>query len=167
MITPPTEAYEFPSLAMEAGKIVAQEQFLESQGVKYLWDAKAVPLDVDESTITHLDCSGFSRLVIFHALGQPSDYSFPDGSVTQREWCTAHGFKTSEVVDGELKDGAIRIAFWPETSAHAGHVMLLPGDGYTCECDGEQGVGRRLWSPSEYPFMGECLLFVLTPPTVV
>lgn len=80
----PTGAYEFPSLQLDPAKIVAQERFLEGQGVSYLMGAKAVPLDIDESQIKQLDCSGFSRLVLFHALGQPTDFLFPDGRWRQK-----------------------------------------------------------------------------------
>ena len=161
-IVAPTDAYPYPSLAMDPDKVVAQTQYLIDQGVTYKMGAKAEPLGVDESTIEQLDCSGFARLVVFHATKAAGEaVEMPDGSANQHAWCDQQGFKVSDFDAGHLQDNAIRIAFLsPADGGGVGHVMLIV-NGLTCESHGSKGADRRAWGSSG--FMQKCSVYVLTP----
>ena len=176
MIEAPTARYEYPWLDMDPGKIVSLLKSLQSAGFRYesgpgvgkINPLSDQALDVPPSART-IDCSGFTRWAIYHALGQPEDFDFPDGSVNQHSWVDAKGFKASDYASGTLEDGAIRIAFLsPEDAVQAGmspnerHVMLLV-NGYTCESHGGHGPDQRAWGSQ--PWMKFTQIYCLTPPT--
>lgn len=164
-ILPASDGYAWPSLALDPNKIVALTESLMGE-VVYGLGAKIHPLStMDPGDVGAVDCSGFVRWALFHALGQPEDFDFPDGSVQQHEWVGLKGFKETVFEAGELDDGAVRIAFLDprDTSEHIGHVMLITG-GKTCESHGGVGPDRRDWG--SVGWMRRCSVYVLTPPKV-
>lgn len=162
IIQPPSDSFAFPSLAVEPAKIVELTESLTNPQVVYGLGAKVEPLSRQAPTITKVDCSGFVRWCLFHALGQPAAYTLPDGSVNQHEWVSANGFKSSSVSAGNLSDNAVRIAFLsPEQAGGIGHVVLIV-NGFTCESHGHKGVDRRAWG--SLSFMNEMAVFCLSTP---
>lgn len=97
-----------------------------------------------------LDCSGFMRELWYYASNRQV---IPDGSANQREW--ARGRVGREILrehPGSLYSkacknrGALLLCFIDAVDrVHAGHVWMVLG-GYTMECYGGHGVGRRLWN---------------------
>ena len=161
IVTPPTADYGWPSIQVDPAKLLALTESLERVPVTYRMDAKADPLSLQAGGFTELDCSGFSRWCLFHALGQPDPYDFPDGSVQQHEWVKAQGLKESSYSSAEFSDGVVRIAFLtPEDGGGVGHVVLIC-NGRTMESHGGVGVGQRDWDAEKYPFMSLMQVFVL------
>ena len=175
-INPPTGDYTWSSIEIEPGKIIALTQSLMDDGVSYGYDYKAHPIGVQApgfvgySDAKHtfgksVDCSGFVRWAIYHATGGVAGNGLliPDGSVNQHEWVEQNGFKESDPSDAGDADGRVRISFLaPSHSPDGiGHVMLLPGDGSTCESHGGKGPDRRVWGSMN--FMNSCVTYVLDP----
>jgi hypothetical protein len=166
-VTPPSADFPFPALPIDGNKIKALCESLEAVGITYGLGSKIEPLSLQASDlagagITSCDCSGFVRWAIFHALGQPNDYNFDDGSVTQHEQVQNVGFKQSSYQDALGDDGYVRIAFLtPEDGGGVGHVLLI-FDGNTYESHGHKGPDSRVWGLE--PFMAEMEVYVLSGP---
>jgi len=167
-IIPPSESYPYPSLALDPAKIAALTESLMNAGFAYGLGAKIEPLsdqaeDVPQSQ-RKVDCSGFVRWAIYHALGCPTDYDVPDGSYNEHhQWADGVGFKTSDYAAGFLSDNAVRIAFLEPSQSpeNIGHVLLLI-NGATCESHGSHGPDMRHWGALS--FMRDMSLYVLSPP---
>jgi hypothetical protein len=166
VILPPSSGFPYPSLALDAIRLVACVARCRAAAVGYGLGAKAAAGDSEPGArgFLRIDCSGF----VGWTLCQATAGRFPDllgrGSVEQHDWIAAHGFKTSSVPAGPLHDGAVRIAFLsPAAGGGIGHVMLLL-DGQTIESHGGVGPDRRAWDVAQHPFMAHCALYVLTPP---
>lgn len=158
----PSEAFPFPTLPVSLPRLLEVTQTMISHGTSYKLGAKAASLTMAPGNIGRIDCSGYVRYALFQASG----LRLPDGSVVQHDWIKEQGFKKSSVDAGKLADGALRIAFLsPAAGGGVGHVMLIFG-ARTLESHGGVGVSRRAWNPDQYPFMGRCSVYVLTPPTV-
>ena len=56
--------------------------------VRYGLGRKAPSLSADSNTITHIDCSGFVRFVLYRA--SSGTLALPDGSWVQQQWCEKH-----------------------------------------------------------------------------
>lgn len=110
--------------------------------ISYRLGAKA-RLDAEPSTITHLDCSGFVRYLLYQA----SDKSLllPDGSWIQREWCQKQKLEPVNYATAAECDGWLRIAFIDPKPNKAGHVWLIR-NGQTLESHGRRiGPNQRPW----------------------
>ena len=163
-VIPSTAQYPWVQLRMSAAKIVALTESLMTSGVTYGLGAKISPLSLQAPQVKEVDCSGFVRWAIFHALAQPADFDMPDGSWDEHHlWVDRLGFKPSTWVDAHDRDNAVRIAFLePSDSPEGvGHVMLVV-NGSTCESHGHHGPDMRAWGSQ--PFMSKCSVYVLTAP---
>jgi hypothetical protein len=167
-LNPATEDFPFPTMPVTADKIVALTESLIAVNLSYGLGAKIEPLSLQASELVAngigaVDCSGFTRWALFHALGQPADFGYPDGSVQQHEWIAAQGFKVSSVADGGDNDGVVRVFFLtPEASGEGvGHTGLIV-DGSTCESHGHHGPDRRDWGSEGW--MAKCEVYVLALP---
>jgi len=152
---------------MNAEPIVAFTLALKANGVKYGLGSKAKSLNAkpseyrDQNGGKAIDCSGFVRYLLHFVFA----LDIPDGSVNQRDWIKANGFKKCAPSDVGNKDGAVRIAFLPPIPGvrKVGHVMLVV-NGETCESHGGKGPNMRAWNPDKYHFMHDCVTYVLCPP---
>lgn len=120
--------------------------------ISYGMGAKAKSLDLEPSQIKSIDCSGFTRYLIYKASG--GQIKMVDGSDEQRDWCKKHGLRSQKYSEvAGLSDGCLRIAFIPRTYKNGksvppyGHVWLVM-DGQTIESRGGKGPSRRSWSSS-------------------
>jgi hypothetical protein len=111
---------------------------------------------------TQVDCSGFVRQAL--RLGTTPALAFPDGSVNQHDWASAHGFAKSTPTAALQSDGFVRIAFLrPEdTSSHIGHVVLITG-AKTLESHGGVGPDSRTWTATGW--QASTLVYVLARDT--
>ena len=163
----PTAEFPYPTLPIAADKLDALMDSLVGAHLDYQMGGKGDPLSLQaeefsDHGITGLDCSGLVRWIIFHAMDQPSDFNFADGSAEQHEQIQAVGFKPSQNSDGLNHDGVIRIAFLtPEDGGVVGHVLLIHG-GATAESYGGRGPGFRTWGAEG--FMQKMHLYVLALP---
>jgi hypothetical protein len=163
-VQPPTESFPYPTLAIDGGKIAALVLSLEAAGLSYGLGSKIEPLslqasDLAAAEITSVDCSGCVRWAIFHALGQPADFNFADGSVQQHEQVLAVGFKQSEYNAGFELDDHVRIGFLtPEDRGGVGHVVII-WNANTYESHGHKGPDSRVWGTE--PWMEKMHIFVL------
>ena len=167
-IVPPSAEFAYPTLPITAAKVAALADSLIGARLHYGLGAK-IPLhlqaqDLAAHGITACDCSAESRWLLFHALGQPADFDFPDGSVQQHEYIAAKGFKKSTYEDATNHDGVIRIAFLEPNGSEPGHVLLVDGQGRTCESHGGVGPSHRVWDADQHGFMREMAVFALALP---
>lgn len=119
-----------------------------SSDVQYKLGAKANSLSDKPGDFLSIDCSGFVGWILGNANNGPSGYKdlYKKGSVQQREWFEACGFKKSTVSAGLLFDGILRIAFLsPKDGGGVGHVALIL-NGKTIESYGGVGPDRRKWT---------------------
>ena len=86
------------------------------------------------------DCSGYVRWML-HQLG----VHCPDGSWYQQDWCKQRGFKSTTYSNARLSDDRLRLAFINTAPGKVGHVWFII-NGYTIECYGGHGTGRRPWN---------------------
>jgi cell wall-associated NlpC family hydrolase len=135
---------------------------LERRGVKYGYGAKADDkqtnprstgqLSTPPDTIDQIDCSGFSRYILYQTAG----WRIPDGSQNQREWCENNQLvklATYADVNDDVGGEALYIAFikpYTNGCGSIGHVWFVykPGDGQgaeTFESHGGVGVDSRKW----------------------
>ena len=119
--------------------------------VSYGYGSK-VPLDAEPSQIKKIDCSGFSRWLIYQATD--GLVTMVEGSDEQHAWCKKQKLtKQNYFQTAALSDGQLRIAFIPRVYgeggkvAKAGHVWLVL-DGQTIESHGGKGPSRRAWNHS-------------------
>ena len=163
-VTAPTDAFPYPTLAIDGQKIADLTKSLEDAQISYGLGSKIEPLslqgpDLLGAGISSVDCSGFVRWAIFHALGQPEDFNFQDGSAQQHEQVQAVGFKPSTYDDALVTDGHVRIGFLtPEDGGGVGHVVLI-WDGNTYESHGGKGPDSRIWGSCGW--MAKMFVFVL------
>jgi len=136
---------------------------LERRGVTYGYGAKADDksanprstgqLSTPPDTIDQIDCSGFTRYILFQAAG----WRVPDGSQDQRQWFEDNGFtklSSYSVVNNGVGAEALYIAFIkPNTNGcgSVGHVWFVykPNDNTdaeTFESHGGIGVDSRRWN---------------------
>ena len=153
------------TLTLDAQKVVDLSDSMVAEHLPYKLGGKIDPLslqafEVHEHGIAGVDCSGFVRWLLYHALGQPPVFGLPDGSVQQHEWVQAQGFTPCDAKDGHLLDDVTRIAFLPPeaTTEGIGHVLITL-NGVTHESYGHHGPGSREWGSEA--FMGHMVLFVL------
>src|SRR5262245_61608512 len=110
--------------------------------IEYSMGAKARPLTADPADIKVIDCSGFTRYLIYRATD--GQVNMPDGSDEQNAWCKRRSLRSEKYMHvAGLKDGNLRIAFIPREYkdgklARAGHVWLVM-DGKTLESHGSRG----------------------------
>lgn len=115
--------------------------------VKYRLGAKCA-LDADSATITHIDCSGFSRWILYRA--SDGAIKMPDGSQAQLEWVRVqHWHKLASYWDVQhaRKDPSrLFIAFLSPKPGNAWprHVWYVQA-GVTMESHGSGGVNSRPW----------------------
>lgn len=119
--------------------------------IVYAMGAKARTLHAEPADIPALDCSGFTRYLIFQATD--GQVHLPDGSDEQNTWCVRQHLRPDSYAHvAGLGDGTLRIAFIPREYKNgrlhrAGHVWLLV-DGRTLESHGSKGPDRRDWNCS-------------------
>lgn len=167
----PTDVFPFPTIPIEPGKLIALTNSLIGVRLRYSLGCKIDPIDLQDyqlvdNGIGAVDCSGFVRWAIWHATA--GAVIFEDGSVQQHDQIKRVGFKPSTVDAGSNHDNVVRIAFLAPaydtsgvTEEH-GHVLLLPGDGLTCESHGHKGPDRRVWN--DLPFAHLMDVYVLSMP---
>ena len=165
-IESPTASYGCRWLDLALAKLQALLQSAISAGTSYLLGGKISPLSMqadDPNWPGQVDCSGFVRWLLYHALGQPADFDVPDGSANQHQWMIDAGFKPSQWQDGLGSDGYIRVGVLaPEdTSEGIGHIWMTY-DGNTIESHGGVGPSSRVLADT--PILHAGHWFVLTPP---
>ena len=129
------------------------------RGCRYRLGAKADSLDQQLAEIDHIDCSGFTRILVYKACGTV----IPDGSWHQREYLRKSRFKQSTVDAGKLKDGMLRMFVLPQqpgpgVGRHVGFIL----NGMTYESYGGNGPGSRAWTGRGY--QAKCEVFVIAYP---
>lgn len=156
---PKTLDYPFTSADVNVQRIEEWTDALMKRGVEYGFGSKARVLESPPQLFSGtkglcVDCSGFVRWLLW------DDIELPDGSVNQRDFLKANGFKPSKQFD-EV-DGRVRIAFLSpgQTPSGIGHVMVVL-NGKTMESHGGRGVDRRIWGSK--PWMSRCSGFVIDP----
>lgn len=116
--------------------------------VKYRLGAKCA-LDADSHTITKIDCSGFSRWILYRA--SDGAIKMPDGSQMQLAWVRDQGWRKlvdySDVQHAEEDPSRLFIAFLSPKPGNAWprHVWLVVA-GKTMESHGSGGVNSRPWN---------------------
>jgi cell wall-associated NlpC family hydrolase len=121
--------------------ILAELQRKMMGRVKYELGAKAGVLSRQSAEIASLDCSGFVQYVIFKTCG----LTIPEGSVQQRDWLQKQGYRrVSYAQTARLRDGILRLAFFPPVAGKRGHVWFVL-NGKTIECYSGKGVNSRAW----------------------
>ena len=118
------------------------ETIVACRGITYRLGAKPPLAGVPHKDFTRSDCSGYTRYLL--AKATHGKVVLPHGSVNQRKWCEAQGFKRTAYLNCQWEDGRLRIAFMDAVNGH-GHVWFCI-DGQTVECWSGQGVGRRPWN---------------------
>lgn len=129
--------------------------------VGYGWGDKIKHGAVPGVGFTETDCSGFVDEAVWRASGGELD--LPAGSWAEEEAIKAAGFEPCSVSDGNLLDGAVRIAFYPGVGkAPVRHVVLIVND-KTSESHGSVGVDSRPWGNQGWMLASR--LYVLARPT--
>ncbi len=128
----------------------------ERRGVGYGLGAKADHLSDGPDKFSHIDCSGYIRVLLFHATN--GALVIPDGSQNQREWAEKNLNQVGRYVDAAsyMTGNRLFICF---IKPHAngcgavGHVWLLrdadTGIGVraeTVESHGGHGPNSRAWN---------------------
>lgn len=140
----PTDAFPWPQLPMDTGKLQALTSSLINAGVKYGLGKKAEPLGLQAGEFDRIDCSGFFRWVIYHACNH---LVIPDGSANQHQWFEVNGFKQSDFHAALANDGILRVAFLSpqDSNEHIGHVLMIL-NGRCFESHGSTGPDdQRMW----------------------
>ncbi len=169
-VTPPSKEFAYPTLPITGLKVTALTDSLIAEKFDYKLGGKVSPLGLQATEfrrygINGLDCSGFVRWVLYHALGQPSNFDIPDGSVNQHEAFDHAGFKQSTYEDAKNHDNVLRIAFLaPEHGGGIGHVLFV-WNAQTSESHGGVGPGHRVWG-DDHAFMHLMEVFVVSVPWV-
>lgn len=150
--------YPFPTLKINITALL--KMVGRAAGKKYRLGNKP-HLDKTITEWATSDCSGYVRWLLYQVAD--SHPKIPLGSWNQAEWCRGEKFKlTSYEKHAGLKDNRLRIAFIKPKLGKSGHVWLIL-NGYTIECYGGHGCGRRPWdTPVLYDNVYAC--FVLTEP---
>jgi len=119
--------------------------------IKYGYGSKAA-LSATPSEIKEIDCSGFTRYLIYHATDKR--VTMVQGSDEQHAWCKKQKLEAQKYHEAaSRKDGVLRIAFMPrlydsnKKLKRAGHVWLIH-HGMTIESRGHKGPSRRPWDTS-------------------
>jgi len=149
--------------AIDRPLLISISAQLERRGVKYEYGAKADDkqtnprstgqLSTPPDTIDEIDCSGFSRYILYQSAG----WNIPDGSQSQRDWCeksTLVKLANYTDVNADVGGDALYIAFikpYTNGCGSIGHVWFVykPGDGLdaeTFESHGGVGVDSRRWN---------------------
>ena len=169
-----TPEFGYPTLAISGAKIAELTQSLVDAGISYRMGAKIEPLSLQASDlvangIDAVDCSGMSRWLTFHSLGQPADFNMVDGSVEQHQQFIDVGFKVSDYEDAKNKDGIVRVAFLKPIYddagllKEAGHVLFI-WNGTTYESHGGVGPGTREWDAEQHPFINLMIVYMVALP---
>ena len=129
------------------------------RGCGYRLGAKAPSLDTQLAAIAQIDCSGFTRIIIYKACGE----KIPDGSARQLDWLIDSNFKESTVDNGKLLDGMLRIFVLPQqpgpgVGRHVGFIL----NGMTYESYVGNGPGSRAWTGRGY--QAKCKVYVIAYP---
>ena len=136
--------FGWPVFDVDLKKLVAIHKELDDPGNQYKLGGKwPLALDPDQAEGRRVDCSGYVRWLLYHASPEDKRLVIPDGSVVQRDWIEAQGFKVSTVDAGKRLDGYLRMAFLPPGGG-VGHVSLIL-DGRTLESWGGAGPDSRAW----------------------
>ena len=158
-------AWNYLRLDMRPEKLKALTQFWIDAGEGYGLGSKIDDLPSFKDPDHKVDCSGFVRWLIWHAVADTGNSvdkyiasTFPDGSWNQEQWVKSRSYKKSGFDAGLLKDGAVRIAF---KDGRIRHVVLI-ANGMTFESHGGKGPAMRRWGSK--PWMKRCTVYVLTPP---
>ena len=128
------------TIDVDRNKLVDLIKRSQDGHIKYRLGAKCDLLNKPEE-ITHIDCSGYVRWLIY----QISGVDIRDGSWVQRKWIQSQGFKPTDYDNCALNDDRLRIAFMNAQDGKAGHVWLI-ANGMTIESYGGKGPGRRAWN---------------------
>lgn len=157
-INPPSSAFAWPTIDLDPSKI--SEYTAKMAGASYKLGKKAPKLTSQLGGIDLIDCSGYTRIVLYKAGG----VTIPDGSANQLQWFREQGFKRSDHSAGKLKDGALRVAVLPQQPGPGvGRHVAFILDGKTYESSPKtKGPGSRKWNGLGW--QSKCVVFVLTPP---
>jgi len=90
------------------------------------------------------DCSGFVRWTLWKITHGKFKLKAL-GSVLQRAEIQAAGFERCKYTDCQKLDSILRVFYLPPEPGGYGHTGLCI-NGYTVECYGGHGVGRRIWN---------------------
>lgn len=158
-INPPSSAFAWPTIDLDPRKI--SEFTAKMAGASYKLGAKAPKLTAQLGGIDRIDCSGYTRIILYKAGG----VTIPDGSASQLTWFREQGFKRSDPQSAKLKDGALRVAVLPQQPGPGvGRHVTFILDGQTFESSPKtKGPGSRKWTATGW--QSKCVVFVLTPPT--
>ena len=137
-------------------KLLTLHAQVERHGVTYGLGAKAHSLHDEPGDFSAIDCSGYTRWLLFKASG--GNLTIPDGSQNQRAWAEQGGLKKVAYKDaaayiGEKGQRLFICFIKPFTNGcgNVGHVWLLTntdGDAMaeTIESHGGHGPNSRPWN---------------------
>jgi hypothetical protein len=128
-------------MTIEYSRLIDVSNQLMDGHVKYSYGAKAA-LDKEPSDVTALDCSGFSRYLLYKASN--TAIVLPNGSANQKVYCDNQKLTKVEYSTCGEKDGWLRIGFLAKNGSVPGHVWLIL-DSLTLESCGDKGPTRRPW----------------------
>lgn len=168
-ILPPTPTFAWPTLNVDPKKLLALLKSMTDLNYQYQLGGKVVPITAQAADVAPehraIDCSGFTRWTLWHALqatGFHPSPDIPDGSVNQHEWCINRGFKFSDAQACELSDGAVRWFFLnPQDGGGIGHTGFAYM-GRTLESHGHHGPDYRPFNGQGWE--GRVHAFVIVPP---
>ena len=111
--------------------------------VGYGFRANSPSLDCAPADITQLDCSGFTRYLLYQATGK--QIMLPDGSSNQESWCKSYKLAKVAYSTAASHDAWLRIAFIEASSGNPGHVWFVH-NGLTLESHSGTGPDQRSWN---------------------
>lgn len=129
-----------------------------SKGIKYEWGAK--PGTRPRESFVGSDCSGYVQWLLLK-LGFSH---LPSGSWYQNRWFIEMNYKPTTYEMCGLKDGRLRVGYYPAKGTATGHIWLC-WNGQTIESYGGRGFGRRAWNTAML-LRNNPLCYVLTEPVV-
>jgi hypothetical protein len=133
---------EHMGIIINADLLTATSSALLDGHIGYSLGAKAPSLDCAPADISQLDCSGFSRYLLYQATDK--QIMLPDGSSNQLSWCKTNRLAKVAYSNAASYDGWLRIAFIEPNKKRAGHVWFVL-NGMTLESHAGKGPDQRSW----------------------
>lgn len=128
---------------VDSARLLNVCQVLMGGSVSYKLGAKA-GVKKDMNTITTIDCSGFTRYVLYHATG--GKLNLVGGSVMQKSAMEKSKYKSVVYATAASSDWTLRIAFIPNNKNGVFRHVWLVLNGKTLESRGGKGPSMRAWN---------------------